>query len=148
MKKELSTPIAIIIFNRPDYVVRLIDILRSVKPKLVYVIADGPRDHVETDAQLCAASRLAIEQIDWPCEIHRRFLDKNLGCGHAPASGLDWVFSNEETCIVLEDDCLPHVSFFRFCEEMLDLYRDNKRVMMISGNNHLSRGWRSGHCLY
>src|SRR5206468_1024463 len=44
-------------------------------------------------------------------------------------------FTYVEECIFFEDDCLPDPTFFQFCEEMLEKYRDDKRIMMISGNN-------------
>lgn len=132
-----STPIALIIFNRVDTTRKVIDILRTIKPKFLYVIADGPRVDVPADVELCYLARSVIDEVDWPCQIFKRYLDVNLGCGHSPAQGLDWVFSQVDSCIILEDDCAPDVTFFSFCEEMLIRLRDDDRVMMVSGNNHL-----------
>lgn len=134
---SFNTPIALIIFNRPYNTSKVIDILRKVKPSLIFVIADGPRDGILSDQKLCSEARNQINQIDWPCELRHRFLDVNLGCGHGPAKGLDWVFSQVESCIILEDDCAPTYSFFDFCQEMLERYKNNEKIMMISGNNHL-----------
>jgi hypothetical protein len=132
-----STPVALIIFNRPSTTRMVLERLRSVRPKSLFVIADGPRVGVSDDPRLCAEARAVINEIDWPCDVRRRFLDTNLGCGHSPAQGLDWVFSQVQSCIILEDDCAPDVSFFTYCQEMLALYKDDKRIMMVSGNNHL-----------
>jgi hypothetical protein len=99
-------------------------------------MADGPRRDKAGDPSLCEATRAVIEEVDWPCEVKTLFHSENKGCGKAVASGIDWFFDHEEQGIILEDDCLPDASFFRFCEELLDWYRDDTRVMHINGNNY------------
>lgn len=130
-----NTPVLLIIFNRPDKVKRLINSLREVKPAKVYVSADGPRDAVPTDSSRCALARDVIGQIDWPCEVVTNFHERNTGADFGPEKALNWFFNNVDEGIVLEDDCIAHPDFFRFAKEMLDKYRDNNQVMMISGNN-------------
>ena len=65
-----------------------------------------------------------------------------MGCKERVATGLDWVFSIVEEAIILEDDCLPDPTFFRFCQELLDKYRDDKRIMTICGTN-IKGEWKS-----
>ena len=133
----MQTPIAFIIFNRPDKTKRIFAEIAKVKPSKLFVIADGPRvDHPE-DIKNCADSRAIIDCVDWDCEVLKNYSDVNLGCGKRIASGIGWVFENVDEAIILEDDLLPHPSFFRFCEELLEKYRDDKRVMMISGRNDI-----------
>lgn len=132
---QLTTPVALIIFNRPDTARRVWEIIRQVKPPKLLVVADGARENHPTDRQNCAETRALVEQVDWDCEVLTNFSDRNLGCRQRVASGLDWVFARVPEAIVLEDDCLPHLSFFRFCEELLTKYRDDRRVMHIGGNN-------------
>jgi len=135
--EAFQVPIILIIFNRPEFAKKLIDILRMVKPYAVYVVADGPRsDHPEDDL-LCKSTRAVIEQIDWGADVKKLFLESNIGCGKAPADGITWAFSSVEMAIILEDDCLPDLSFFEFCESLLEKYQCDEKVMMISGNNHL-----------
>ena len=135
--KETScpVPVALIIFNRPDLTVRVLDAIRSARPPQLFVIADGPRNDAET--ALCAQTRALVSSVDWQCELHTNFSDSNMGCGHRPATGIDWVFSQVDQAIILEDDCLPAPSFFQYCAALLARYRDNPRVMHISGNNYL-----------
>jgi predicted O-methyltransferase YrrM len=128
-------PVALLIFNRPQLTAQVLDILRQVRPVKLLVVADGPRSHHPGEAALCQQTRDIIEQVDWPCQILRHYADENLGCRRRVASGLDWVFSQVERAIILEDDCLPDPSFFQFCEELLDRYSDDDRVMAISGDN-------------
>jgi len=135
--KVFSTPVALIIFNRAETTRKVVDVLRKVQAKELFVIADGPRSGKDTDHQLCMEARAVIDEIDWPCKIHRKFQEQNLGCGHNPAAGIDWVFSRVEECIILEDDCIPDLSFFPYCQEMLQRYKNDSRIMMVSGNNHL-----------
>jgi hypothetical protein len=127
----------LIIFNRPELTARAIDALRAVRPARLFVIADGPRPAAAGDAETCALARAAIDKIDWPCTIERNFSDANLGCAGRIPGGLSWVFEKVEEAIILEDDAVPHPSFFRFCDEMLARYRDDERVMSISGPNYL-----------
>ena len=132
---QLKTPVAFIIFNRPDTTKRVFAEIAKARPPKLLVIADGPRaDHSE-DAGKCAAARAIIDGVDWDCEVLTNYSDINMGCKRRVSSGLDWVFDTVEEAIILEDDCLPHPTFFRFCEEMLEKYRDDKRIAMISGDN-------------
>ncbi|GHA80357.1 hemolytic protein HlpA [Pontibacter akesuensis] len=112
-----------------------------MKPSRLYVAADGPRAHVATDAARCEETRRIVEQVDWECEVKTLFQEKNMGCGVAPASAITWLFEHEETGIILEDDCVPSKSFFWYCQELLEKYKHDTRVMHISGNNYLN-GWR------
>lgn len=143
----MKTPVALIIFNRPDCAERVLAAIAHAKPEKLFVIADGPRPDSPEDAEKCAATRAVIERVDWDCEVLRDFSDVNLGCRMRPLTGIDGVFDGEEEAIILEDDCLPHPSFFSFCEELLERYRDDRRVMMIGGINFLGE-WKTGRQSY
>lgn len=131
--KLLTTPVAFIIFNRPDTTQRVFDEIKKVQPKQLFVIADGARNNNEW--KLCKQARDIINQVDWDCEVQKNYSDKNLGCKIRVSSGIDWFFENVEEGIILEDDCLPHQSFFRYCEKLLEKYRNNDKIMCISGDN-------------
>lgn len=128
----LQTPIAFLIFNRPDLTARVFETIRAQKPRQLLVVADGPRR--ENERELCEATRAVVETVDWPCEVLKNYSPTNLGCKKRVSSGLDWVFQNVEEAIILEDDCLPHPNFFAFCETMLARYREDKRIMNVSGD--------------
>ncbi len=132
---ELKTPVCFIIFNRPDVTEQVFQKIRQAKPPKLLVVADGARTDKLGEAEKCAAARAIINQVDWECEVLTNYSDVNLGCRKRVSSGLYWVFSQVEEAIILEDDCLPHPSFFRFCEELLEKYRHNSRIMLISGQN-------------
>src|SRR5665648_587346 len=132
---QLKTPVAFIIFNRPETTRRVFAEIAKARPTKLLVIADGPRATHPDDAEKCAVVRAIIDGVDWDCEVLKNYSDVNLGCKRRVSSGLDWVFDTVEEAIILEDDCLPHPTFFRFCEEMLAKYRDDKRIAMISGDN-------------
>jgi hypothetical protein len=131
----MKTPVAFIIFNRPDTTAKVFEAIRQAKPPKLFVIADGPRSDRPDEAAKCSAARAIIDGVDWECEVLTNYSDVNLGCKLRVSIGLDWVFKNVEEAIVLEDDCLPHPSFFTFCEELLGKYRDDSRVMQICGSN-------------
>ncbi|MDX6612610.1 MAG: hypothetical protein QOD75_1796 [Blastocatellia bacterium] len=143
----LRTPVAFLIFNRPETTALVFTEIAKARPAKLLVVADGPRpDHPE-DVEKCAATRAIIDRVDWDCEVLRNFADKNLGCKVRVSGGIDWVFSEVEEAIILEDDCLPHPSFFPFCAELLERYREDERVMTISGLNLLGE-WKSGNQSY
>jgi len=133
MYSYLRTPVVFIIFNRPDTTFKVFEKIREAKPQKLLIIADGARFPEELEK--CNKARSIIGQIDWDCEVVTNFSEVNLGCKLRVSSGLDWVFSQVEEAIILEDDCLPTISFFFFCETLLDYYKNNEKVMHISGNN-------------
>jgi hypothetical protein len=129
----LETPLAMFVFNRPDLAQRVFDEVARARPRKLLFVADGARNEAEWEQ--CNQTRALINQVNWDCEVLTNFSDVNLGCRYRFKSGLDWVFENCEEAIILEDDCLPRPSFFRFCTELLDKYRHDERIMLISGDN-------------
>jgi hypothetical protein len=129
--------IVFFIFNRPFPTARVFERIRAARPERLIVVADGPRPS-RNEAHLCAETRKIVETIDWPCEVHRDYSDANLGCGRRITSGLDFAFGIAEEAIIFEDDCLADPTFFPFAWEMLERYRHDDRVFMVSGNNFLS----------
>ena len=127
----MNTPIAFIVFNRPDTTRHVFAEIAKAKPSQLLIIADGPRQ--EAEAVKCAQVREIATQVDWPCDVFTNFSDVNLGCCVRIQTGLDWVFEHVEEAIILEDDTLPNPSFFSFCTEMLARYRDDSRVATIGG---------------
>lgn len=130
----MSTAILLLAFNRPDTTARVFAAIRAARPPRLYVAVDGPRASRPGEAALCAEVRRIVSAVDWACELRTLFRDENLGCKRSVSSAIDWFFSQEERGIILEDDCLPSASFFRFCEELLERFRDDPRVFSIQGN--------------
>ncbi len=132
----MHTPVLFLIFNRPATTARVFERIRAARPTALYVAADGPRPDRDADIEGCRSARdLVINGIDWPCEVHTRFQERNLGCKQAVSSAISWFFDQVEEGVILEDDTLPDLSFFPFCEELLQRYRADERVMLISGDN-------------
>ncbi len=125
----METPIVFFIFNRPEHTEKVFAAIRSARPKKLFVVADGPRHERDRTTE----TRSMIH-VDWPCEVITNYSEQNLGCKKRISSGLDWVFSQVERAIIVEDDCLPDPTFFRFCEELLEKYKDDPQVMHIGGN--------------
>ena len=137
----LKTPVAFIIFNRPERTARVFAEIAKARPARLLIVADGPRPDRPGESEACLATRSVVDQIDWPCEVSTNFADVNLGCKRRLSSGLDWVFEQVEEAIILEDDCVPEETFFPFCTELLERYREDERVGMICGSN-FQRGKR------
>jgi hypothetical protein len=135
MPYQTKSPILFVIFNRPELTRQVFAQIKSAKPSRLYIAADGPRLEFSDDKALCQQSRAIVDKIDWHCELKTLFRDENIGCKAGVSSAADWFFSHEEEGIILEDDCLPANSFFKFCDTLLAKYRDDIRVRHITGCN-------------
>lgn len=143
MKRQIKTPVLFLVFNRPDTTAMVLKSIRHAAPPRLYVAGDGPRTHIAgEDARVKCTRELVIDGIDWPCEVFTRFQENNLGCKHAVSGAINWFFEHEDQGIILEDDCLPHLSFFNYCEEMLIRYANDRRIWHIGANNYQNGIWR------
>lgn len=131
----MNTPVLFIVFNRPDTTQEVFNVIRKVKPKKLFISADGARN--SSELTLCDKTREIIKQVDWDCEVMTLFQETNLGCKLGVSTAINWFFNNVDEGIILEDDCLPSKSFFTFCEYMLNKYRYDDEVMHIGGVNFL-----------
>lgn len=138
----LKAPVLFLVFNRPDTTRQVFEAIRKAKPPRLYVAADGPRQGRVGEAEKVAEVREIAAQVDWKCELNTLFREKNLGCKYAVSGAITWFFEHEEEGIILEDDCLPDPSFFTYCNELLAHYRNDPRVMCISGDNFISGVWQ------
>lgn len=143
---SISAPVIFLIYRRPDLTARVFAKIREAQPKQLFVVADGAKNADEQTK--CEQARAVIEQVDWDCEVHKNYADHNMGCRDRIASGVGWAFSQVESAIILEDDCLPNSSFFPFCEELLEKYKDDERIMTISGNNFQNGISRTNYTYY
>lgn len=143
-----TPPILFLIFNRPALTKQVFDAIRTSRPAKLYIAADGPRQTVESDVENCMRTRSVISKVDWECEVKTLFREENLGCGKGVSSAITWFFEHESEGIILEDDCLPSADFFPFCAELLERYRDDKRVMAIGGTNLVPGHLRSDEYSY
>lgn len=131
----METPILFLLFNRPETTYKVFSVIRKVKPKKLFIAADGPRN--DNEKILCEKTRSIVDKIDWPCEVYTLFREGNLGCRKAISEALNWFFESVEYGIVLEDDCVPDISFFGYCTFLLEKYKHDTKITMISGSNHL-----------
>jgi len=130
----LKVPLVFIIYKRLETTIRVWDVISKIKPSKLYVIADGPR--CINEKLKCQLVRDFVEtKVTWNCDVVKVYSNRNLGCAKRVQSGLDYVFEKEEMAIILEDDTLPDLSFFSFCEELLERFKDDNRVVHISGCN-------------
>jgi hypothetical protein len=135
----MKTPVLFIIFNRLDTTKQVFEEIRKAKPSKLYIASGGPRGNKPGEKEIVESVRkYVLNNIDWQCEVKTLFSDKNFGPKHAVSNAIKWFFESEETGIILEHDCLPSQSFFRFCEELLEYYKNDERIGMISGFNPFS----------
>lgn len=135
---QFDVPILFCTFNRMECTKKVFERIREVRPAKLYLLSDGPRENVKDEVEKVDAIRDYLEtHIDWECQVYKNFAEKNMGCGRRMSSGITWAFDHEEELIIIEDDCLPELSFFRYCQELLELYRENENIMLIGGVNEL-----------
>lgn len=131
-----ETPVLFMIYNRPDVTMKVFSEIRKIKPKFLFLAADGPASDDPKEANNCNICRkFVMDNIDWDCKIKTLFRDENLGCKLSVSSAIDWFFDEVDQGIILEDDCLPSKSFFYFCESLLKKYEHRDEILVISGNN-------------
>ncbi len=135
-KYQVDIAVAIVFFNRDDSLKEVFERVRAAKPSKVFLIQDGARANHEGEYEDVLKCRRVFDNIDWDCEIYRNFSNKNMGCGRRVSSGISWVFEHVDQAIILEDDCVIEPTFIPFCAELLEKYKDDRRVSMISGLNH------------
>lgn len=133
-----KTAVLLLVYRRPELTERVLNVIRQARPSHLLIAADGPHPERPQDPELCARTRTVIEHgVDWPCEMKQRYLLENAGCKRGVAGAIGWAFSQHERIVILEDDCLPHPSFFRYCDELLEKYAEDSRVMQVAGSNLL-----------
>ncbi|MBI9032089.1 hypothetical protein JEZ13_08840 [bacterium] len=131
-----EAPVLLVTFNRPETTIEVFRKIKQAKVRKLYFFNDGPRQGNEKDSKAREEIRTIVEMVDWDCELHTNFSEENLGCGPGVSSAITWAFEKEDRLIVLEDDFVPAISFFNYCHELLEKYKDDTRVWWITGNNY------------
>jgi hypothetical protein len=131
----MRSPVLFLVFNRPAPTARVFEVIRAARPPRLYVAADGARANRAGEAERCEQTRKVATTVDWPCDVRTLFRDHNLGCKQAVSQAIDWYFEHEPEGVILEDDCVADPSFFPYCDELLERYREDERIALISGDN-------------
>jgi hypothetical protein len=133
---EDKVPVLLVIFNRPDTTLKVMEAIRKYQPKMLYVASDGARAEKHGEKEIVQNTRdLVLQNVDWPCEVKTVFREENIGCGYGVSSAITWFLEHEEMGIILEDDCQASLSFFYYCEDLLKKYKDEEQIKVIGGNN-------------
>lgn len=149
MNEFSCAPVLLTVFNRPHETRQVLERLKIVRPEKIYVAADGPREGRSEDQSLCEDVRkLIAEEIDWSANVMTDYAQRNLGLRQRIASAITWTLENEDSVIVLEDDCVPDTSFFRYCTELLEKYEREPRVGVVTGDNFQPEGFNCGASYY
>lgn len=132
---NFDSPILFLIFNRPEETEKVFEVIRQVAPRYLYISADGPRANKQGEEELCKRARDIVRNVTWPCNVKTLFRDKNSGCKKTVSEAINWFFSEEEQGIILEDDCLPDLTFFPYCKHLLEKYKNDSSIISIGGTN-------------
>ena len=137
MNNTYDTPIMMIFFNRPNTLKKVFEWVRKAQPKQLFLVQDGPRQDRPDDVEKIMECRKIVENVDWECEVHRNYAEQNMSCDHREFTGISWCFEYVDRLLILEDDCVPSDSFYGFCAEMLERYKDDERIYSVSGFNRI-----------
>ena len=132
----VKTPVLLIGFNRPDNMGKVFEQIRKSQPEVLYIAVDGARDNKPGETDRCKECQSFAQKVDWPCDVHTLFRDKNVGCALGVSGAISWAFESTERLIILEDDCVPQESFFAFCDEMLEKYNGDTRIWQVCGRSY------------
>lgn len=143
-----EAPVLLIVFNRPDTTKRVFEAIANAAPKTLYISADAPRVGHDEDVRNCALVKEIVSKVNWDCEVHFRFSEINQGCGPGPYNAISWGFENEDRLIIIEDDCIPASSFFNYCNELLERYKNDSRIWLISGNQYNEEAVTTPHSYF
>lgn len=130
----MDIAVLIVAFNRPDLTLQVFGKVRQAKPAKLFICFDAPRDGRQDDVEKNEAVKKIFEAIDWECEVYRNYAQQNMGCDARMASGISWAFEHTGGLIIFEDDCVPDLTFFTFCQELLERYKDDPRIGVIAGH--------------
>ena len=148
MNTPLKSAVLFLVFNRPDTTIHVFEKIRQAKPSKLYVASDGPREGYNGEIEKVAKVREIATKVDWPCELKTLFRDNNLGCKKGVSTAITWFFEHEEQGIILEDDCVPHLDFFTYCENLLNFYSEEKKISVITGDNFQNGKWHGDGSYY
>lgn len=137
---KTDVPVLLIFFTRPDTFSKVFEAVRKARPSKLFLACDGPRDNRPDDIAKIEECKKIASNIDWECEVYTNYSQENLGCGVRPQSAITWALSIVDRIVILEDDCVPDETFFPYMAELLEKYKDDERIGMVSGLNHL-RTW-------
>jgi len=132
----IDIPVLLIFFTRVEQTAEVFHEIKKARPSKLYLYQDGPRPDKPDDIERIAKCRELVLSIDWECEVFTKFQKKNYGCDPSEFNAIKWMFENEEYGIILEDDDVPSQSFFKFCKELLERYKNDTRINMICGMNN------------
>mgnify|MGYP003207438322 CR=1 FL=1 len=131
----VETPVLFVTFVRPDYARQTWEGIKATKPKTLYFYSNKGRAEKEGEVERNNEIRSYINEIDWDCDLHIFFREECVNVYDSLRGAIDWLFDNEERGIILEEDCVPTKAFFSFVDQMIEKFKEDKRVWCISGDN-------------
>lgn len=135
-------PILIIGLNRPEMTMSLVDLLIEYGMNCIFVSLDGARNEKDSIAKAEILRR--IEELNSQgSTITVINHNENNGLSKGVQKAIDWFFELNESGVILEDDLRPTRSFFDFCAVGLEVIKDKKDYVMVSGNQYIPHGTES-----
>jgi hypothetical protein len=139
MRKPYLTevPILLMFFIRPHTLFKVFEQIKKARPRVLFLVSDAPRNTYPNDFELNQMCKSIVQDIDWDCDVQTYYAYTNQGMYRMGYDSLKWAFEKTDRLIFLEDDVVPNQSFFRFCADTLERYKDDERIHMVCGMNQL-----------
>ncbi len=139
--RELNTSVLLITYKRLDTTLKVLETIAAVQPRKLYIASNAPNPLKEDDTEKVMQVRTILEEkITWPCQVQKLYRTEHLYAKNSIWTAIKWFFENEEEGIVLEDDVFPDPSFYFYCEDLLNRYRNDERIRFINGCNFGYKG--------
>lgn len=130
---QFDTPILFLTYNRISTSQKVFEAIREVRPSRLYFASNSANSEDPIEISKINEVRNLINKIDWNCQVQTLYQEKHLPVKVSIITSINWFFKNEEQGIILEDDCLPSIAFFKFAGELLVKYKYDMRVWHIGG---------------
>lgn len=130
----VDVPVRVNVWIREECQRKQFEVLKQARPSIMFLVSDGGRNEKEWEA---IKNNRAIfdNEIDWDCTVYKIYEDKNNGLYTMSKKGAELIWSKVDRCIFLEDDHMVSVSYFKYCAELLEKYKDDMRIVGISSMN-------------
>lgn len=128
------SPVVLFVYNRPEHTRQTVEALQKnelAKDSDLFVFSDGPKNI--DDLEKVKLVRDYLKTISGFKNISITESKENYGLARSIVNGVTAIINLHGKVIVLEDDIVTSPFFLTFMNDALNFYKDEGRVMHISG---------------
>jgi len=133
----MFAPIVVFAYNRPWHLKQTLEALSHnelAEQSELFIFCDGPKkDANEEDMKMISEVREVAREQEWCGQVQVIEADSNKGLACSIVDGVTEIVNRFGNIIVLEDDMITSPGFLKYMNDALTLYRDDGRVMHVTG---------------